>query len=110
MGANNQSLRGTSQKDYLTHNLGKIRDFSYNFYDPTDDLHGLAHIQRVITHAKLLWEKEGGNWDLIEAIIWLHDIGRRNELIEKRNHAVLSKEYAEQFLRGFDWNAEYIPL
>ena len=78
--------------------LSKIRIFAQKFYDPTDDLHGLSHIQRVVTHAKILWNKEGGNWDLIESIIWLHDIGRKNELAKKKNHAVLSKEYAEQYL------------
>ena len=98
MKTNSQPLPDFSQKQFLTHNLEKIKEFSISFYDPKEDLHGLSHIQRVITHAKLIWEKEGGNWDLIEAIIWLHDIGRKNELVEKRNHAILSKEAADQFL------------
>lgn len=80
--------------------LPKIKTFAEQFYDPSDDLHGLGHVQRVLVHAKKIWEKEEGNWDIIEMIIWLHDIGRKLETKLKQNHAIISKQLAQPFLES----------
>ena len=89
------------QDNMLSQFLPRIRDYAKKFYSSTDDLHGLAHIQRVLTNAHRMYVLEGGNWALIEAIIWLHDIGRASEKEERKNHAILSWELATPFLAQF---------
>ena len=88
--------------------LPEIEEFSSQYYDKTDDLHGLNHIQRVLIHAKKIWKIEGGNWDLIEAIIWLHDIGRAKEDEIPENHANLSKQMAHPFLQKLNLSPDVI--
>ena len=85
----------------LSQYLPQIRDYAKQFYSSTDDLHGLAHVERVLTNAHRMHVLEGGNWALIEAIIWLHDIGRASEKEKGKNHAVLSWELATPFLAQF---------
>lgn len=88
-----------SQKDsqILFNFLSNVRDFAVQFYDQ-DDLHGLGHIQRVLAHAKAIHQIEGGCWELVEIIIWLHDIGRKYEHEQKRNHALISADMAKEWL------------
>ncbi len=88
--------------------LPKIIHFAKPFYDSGDDLHGLNHIERVLVHAKKIWSVEGGNWDLIEVIIWLHDIGRSKEDKIPENHAILSKKMALPFLTELHLDPELI--
>lgn len=94
--------------DILPEDLVRIQEFAEQYYDTADDLHGLGHVQRVLTHARKIWEKEGGNWNVINAIIWLHDIGRKTEEVKKTNHAILSKKIAHPFLQSISLNSGII--
>ncbi|MHA2002349.1 MAG: HD domain-containing protein [Promethearchaeota archaeon] len=79
--------------------ISKIKTFAASFYDKSDDLHGLPHIQRVLRNSHRIYSKEGGNWNLIETIIWLHDIGRRDEKLQKNHHAQYSAELAQNLFQ-----------
>ncbi|MHA1744615.1 MAG: HD domain-containing protein [Promethearchaeota archaeon] len=85
----------------LSQCLPQIHSYAKKFYSSNDALHGLAHIQRVLTNAHRIHVLEGGNWELIETIIWLHDIGRSLEKERQKNHAILSWELASAFLTQF---------
>jgi uncharacterized protein len=89
--------------------LSIIREYAQNFYAP-DDLHGIGHIQRVLSHAKLIHQNEGGFWELIESIIWLHDIGRKYEKEQNRNHALISADIAKDWLQKSEIPTQYHDL
>ncbi len=78
--------------------LPEIISFAKQNYVITDDLHGLGHVQRVMHLAQKIYEREGGSWPLICCIGWLHDIGRKNEEVNKAHHAIISGQMAKQFL------------
>lgn len=74
-----------------------IEKFAREHYS-NDDLHGIGHVLRVLENAKKIHAIEEGNWQIIEIIVWLHDIGRSREEIEKKHHATLSNEMSMEFL------------
>ena len=39
-----------------------------------DPAHDLAHVKRVHENARAIAAKEGGDWDVLEPAIWLHDL------------------------------------
>jgi uncharacterized protein len=88
----------TQERDNINGNLLLIKSFSekHHLYN---DLHGWGHTLRVLENARRISRVEGGHWDLIEAMTWLHDIGRKYEDPQKQDHAELSAEIAEPFLR-----------
>ncbi|MCK5345993.1 MAG: HD domain-containing protein [Candidatus Heimdallarchaeota archaeon] len=94
------AMNGLSEGRILAQYLPQIREYAKKYYSPTDSLHGLAHIQRVLINAHRIHALEGGNWEIIETIIWLHDIGRSSK-DQGKNHAHLSWELAESFLTQF---------
>jgi uncharacterized protein len=63
-----------------------------------DDLHGIGHVKRVLSNAKRIFSIEGGEWDIIEALVWFHDIGRIYEKEREMNHALISSEMAAKWL------------
>ena len=80
-------------------NLDKIKEFATGHYPEFEGLHGLPNIKRVLQNARRIHAHEGGSWPLVESIIWLHDIGRKDEEKKKKNHAILSAKYAGDFLK-----------
>jgi len=77
--------------------LPTLRQFAISYYDPADDLHGVGHVRRVLHIAQNLHQREGGSWPVIEAAIWLHDIGRQDEAKMGIHHALLSSHMAAAF-------------
>lgn len=57
--------------------------------------HDLAHYKRVEKFARKLWEREGGDWEIIFAAVWLHDIGRKESIL---NHPKIGTRLATEFL------------
>lgn len=92
----------------LERKMKEIITFAKDFYDSNDDLHGLGHINRVLVHSKKIWRKEGGEWPIIESIIWLHDIGRNQEKKFAENHAILSEKLAKPYLIRLGLNQDLI--
>ena len=57
--------------------------------------HDFGHYKRVEQFARLIWEKEGGDWKIIFTAIWLHDIGRKESV---SNHPTVGARLAKEFL------------
>lgn len=84
-------------KRQLQVELLNVISFARPQYDH-DDLHGIGHIERTLENARRINNHEKGCWELIEVIIWLHDIGRKYEKIQGKHHALISVEMAQKFL------------
>ena len=78
--------------------IPQIITFAKTHYNELDDLHGLGHIERVLNLASKIHKVEGGYWPIILIIVWLHDTGHIYSKKQNRNHAIISKNMAEQFL------------
>jgi len=85
--------------------LADIRNFAQKFYDLWDDLHGWGHIQRVQRRCQqilsLLPISEKVNKNILEAAVYLHDIGRnppKSAHYASTNHAAISAILASEFL------------
>jgi uncharacterized protein len=94
--------------DHLTQFIPKIKEFATEHYPEFDGLHGLPHVKRVIQNAQRIHAHEGGSWPLIECIVWLHDIGRIDEVKKKKNHAILSGKSAGEFLKTLNFSSQDI--
>ncbi|QEE15454.1 HD domain-containing protein [Promethearchaeum syntrophicum] len=90
--------------DHLIPFIPKIKEFSKEHYPEKEGLHGLPHVKRVLQTARRIHAHEGGSWPLIECIVWLHDIGRKYEKEQKKNHAIISGKSAETFLKTLDFS------
>jgi uncharacterized protein len=60
------------------------------------------HTKRVVRWAQRIHEVEGGDWEVIHIACLLHDIGWE----EKRNHAIVSKELADQYMSALNYNCD----
>lgn len=67
--------------------------------------HDYGHYFRAATFARQIWEKEGGDWDIIFTAIWLHDIGRPKNVA---NHPRIGAEMAKEFLTKIDFPSKKI--
>lgn len=71
-----------------------------------DPSHDLAHIRRVLSHAKAIHEKEGGDWRIIEAAIWFHDLVNLPKDHPERDKASrMSAEQARPILSEMGYDA-----
>ncbi|MGQ4834545.1 MAG: HD domain-containing protein [Candidatus Asgardarchaeia archaeon] len=62
--------------------------------------HGWPHIIRVLQIAKKIQRNEGGDSDVIEIAVLLHDIGRNIERSLNEHHAILSAKISEHLLKN----------
>lgn len=76
-----------------------IRTYAKQQYT-ADDVHGIGHIQRVLTNGKTIMAHTGGYSAILETLVWLHDIGRKSEKDEGRPHAKISAEMADAYLKS----------
>lgn len=85
--------------------IDKIEQFA-KFNSKQDDIHGFPHVKRVYQTCLRIGKDLGANMVILKISALLHDIGRIKENNDplKRNHAELSKEIAEQFLRSSELN------
>ncbi len=94
--------------DQLIPFMPKIKEFATEHYPEFEGLHGLPHVKRVLQNARRIHAHEGGSWPLIEAIVWLHDIGRKDEEKKKKNHAILSAKSSGDFLKSLNVSSQDI--
>lgn len=95
--------------DHLISFIPKIKDFAAEHYLENDGLHGLSHVKRVLQNARRIHAHQGeGSWPLIEIIVWLHDIGRKYEEEQKKNHAIISAKSAGEFLKSLNFSSQDI--
>lgn len=90
-------MDGDQPLNNLTENLQHIKEIARTYYHD-DDLHGWGHVLRVLENARRLHAVEGGEWVIIETLVWLHDVGRKLEKTEGKHHALLSANLAAEFL------------
>jgi len=71
---------------------------------PDDPAHDFSHTERVVELCQRIGKSVGANMDVLIVAALLHDIGLREELEHKKDHAVRGAEIAESILReeGFD--------
>lgn len=65
-----------------------------------------SHTLRVLKWAERLQAIEGGNLDVIKIASILHDIGWDENI----NHAIVSRNIAENYLRKHQYDSELLPL
>jgi uncharacterized protein len=94
--------------DHLIPFIPKIKEYAKKHYPEFEGLHGLPHVKRVLQNAQRIHGHEGGSWPLIECIIWLHDIGRIDEIKKKKNHAILSAKSSGEFLKSLKFSSQDI--
>lgn len=93
--------------------LSKVREFAYRNSDK-GDIHGFNHVLRVYNMCINLGKKTFLNLFLLKIAALLHDIGRIDErkLKNKKNHADLSAEKAQEFLmtQPFDFSQNDVEV
>ena len=80
----------------------QIIDFAQPYME---GYHDFAHYARVANYAHQLWQKEGGDWEIIFAAIWLHDIGRKESI---SNHPKVGARLAREFFPTIGFPAEKV--
>jgi len=84
--------------------LSKVRTFACNNSEE-NDIHGFVHIERVLKLSLELGIVLDANLPVIKIAALLHDVGRyRKKHDEVRNHAEVSAEIAENFIRNNNFN------
>ena len=84
--------------------LSKVRTFACNNSEE-NDIHGFAHVERVLKLSSELGIVLDANLPVIKIAALLHDVGRyRKKDDEVRNHAEVSAEIAENFIRNNNFN------
>lgn len=62
----------------------------------------IRHTERVLNWAKRIYEIEGGDLEIIEMAVWLHDIGWDHIV----NHALVSGKMSKVFLESIEYPHE----
>jgi len=84
----------------------KIEDFAKKMLLKGGNSHNWEHTQRVLRLCRKIWEKEGGDWEIIEISALLHDIGRyyQNKSKNKISHAKIGVKLAKKILKKIKMN------
>ena len=84
--------------------LSKVRTFACNNSEK-NDIHGFAHIERVLKLSSELGIVLDANLPVIKIAALLHDVGRyRKKDDEVRNHAEISADITENFIMKNNFN------
>ena len=78
--------------------IPQIREFSKSIMGNAFH-HGWPHILRVLNIAREIHKTEGGDFDVIEVAVLLHDIGRNIEHSLNEHHALLSARISKSYLK-----------
>lgn len=81
--------------------LSIVKKFAINNSEK-DDIHGFLHVERVHNLCLEIGKELGANRLVLEIASLLHDIGRikKNQAVNRKNHAELSAEIALRFLNS----------
>lgn len=68
------------------------------------------HTRSVVNTARYLQRREGGNYRVIVAAAWLHDISKRFDMKDEpgRHHGILSAARAAEILSTLDFSSEEV--
>lgn len=89
------------------------REQARAWYDPTDPVHGLDHVERVVRLARRLAQAEGADLRIVEAAAWLHDVagsapGASDQSAGRAQHEHSSARFARRVLEQEGWDRESI--
>lgn len=65
-----------------------------SIFDQEEPGHDYFHLERVLRNATSIYQEEGGDWDLIEAACWCHDLGD-----DKLGHDLSPSDYIRSVLQ-----------
>jgi len=70
--------------------------------------HDYLHVERVAESGLKICEGENGDFSIVEPAAWLHDIGYKEEILNGKNHAIVSGELAKPILIEAKYDREQI--
>lgn len=89
--------------------MQKIREKAQSFFGEVNPAHDWLHVQRVHELALKIAEKENADIEVVEAAVFLHDIGREKEDDgEIENHAEWGAEKAGEILKEEGYGEKFI--
>lgn len=89
--------------------MEELREKAEKFFGDVNPAHDWLHVQRVHELALNIAEAEEAETEIIEAAVFLHDIGRAKEDNgEIENHAEWGAEKAGEILKEEDYGEEFI--
>jgi len=90
--------------------IEEIKKIAKGYFVGASSCHDWTHIERVYNLAIKIAKKEGANIDIVKASVYLHDIGRKEEMNKKGKicHAEIGSKLAEQILSKFNLNDDII--
>ncbi|NPA06244.1 MAG: nicotinamide-nucleotide amidohydrolase family protein [Chloroflexi bacterium] len=87
--------------------VDKIKAYVRSFYDPSDEVHGWPHVERVLRWALALAEAEGADPDIVQAAVLFHDLPARGKATTARDaHHYAAAEHARTWLLEHGWPPE----
>ncbi len=75
---------------------------------PDDPVHGWGHILRVWRLARRLHEAEGGDWEILQAAVLLHDAQESQHNATRAAHHEASATFARKVLQAEGWPEERV--
>lgn len=85
-----------------------VKERAESFFGDVNPAHDWFHVKRVHELALRIAEEENADKEVVEAAVFLHDIGRAKEdKGEIENHAEWGAEKAEQILEELNYNQEF---
>jgi len=90
--------------------IENIKQEAKEYFTKGDSSHDWSHIERVYNSAIKIAKEENANLDVVKIAVYLHDIGR-NEEIKSRGkicHAEKGSEIAKKILSKYDINEKLV--
>lgn len=89
--------------------MEEIKKRAENFFGDVNPAHDWHHVNRVHELALRIAEEENAEKEIVEAAVFLHDIGRAKEDSgEIDNHAEWGAEKSQNILEELDYSQEFI--
>jgi uncharacterized protein len=93
--------------------IQKIKKIAQSYFVEISGCHDWTHIERVLLAMRKINQIEKGDGSILEAAVYLHDIGRKEELKneeektgKKIDHAIAGAKIAQKILADFNFTAE----
>lgn len=90
--------------------IKQIEEEAKGFFVEASGCHDWSHVERVYNLAVKIGKKEKANLDILKLAVYLHDIGRKEEMECKGRicHAEKGSELAEQILLKYNLDKEIV--
>lgn len=90
--------------------IKEIKDQAKKFFIGASGCHDWTHVERVYNLALLIAAKENADLNIIKIAAYLHDIGRKEEMISRGKfcHAQKGADLAEKILAPYDLDPKVV--